>query len=82
VQLHKERFMKKQILVLALSALAAGVASAHPSDPHRGGRFQRDTSSIVPSAPELDPGSMVAGLTLLTGVAMVLLGRRRIIKSS
>jgi hypothetical protein len=74
--------MKKQILVLALSALAVGVASANPADHHKdfGRRSSSQGSSVVP-APELDPKSMVAGLTLLTGVAMVLLGRRRI-KSS
>jgi hypothetical protein len=73
--------MKKQILVLALSALAAGVASANPGDHHKDfGQSRSGRSSVVP-APELDPSSMVAGLTLLTGVAMVLLGRRRI-KSS
>jgi hypothetical protein len=77
--------MKKQILLLALSAIAVGVASANPSD-HHGGRFPDggrsppETSNVVP-APELDPRSMIAGLTLLTGVAMVLIGRRRI-KSS
>jgi hypothetical protein len=73
--------MKKQILVLALSALAAGVASANSGDHHRDfGRSSSKGASVVP-APELDPRSMIAGLTLLTGVAMVLAGRRRI-KSS
>jgi hypothetical protein len=79
--------MKKQILVLALSALAAGVASANPRDHHTAvdrsgseGRSASAGSSVVP-APELDPRSMIAGLTLLTGVAMVLLGRRRITSS-
>jgi hypothetical protein len=76
--------MKKQILVLALSALAAGVASANPSpgDHHKDiGRSSASAGSSAVAAPELDPRSMMAGLTLLTGVAMVLLGRRRI-KSS
>jgi hypothetical protein len=73
--------MKKQILVLALSALAVGVASANPGDHQKDfGRSSYKGSSVVP-APELDPRSMIAGLTLLTGVAMVLVGRRRI-KSS
>ncbi len=66
--------MKRQLLVLALTTLAAGVASAHHT---RGGNPTPPPTTVV-SAPELGAGSMIAGLTLLTGVAMVLVGRRRI----
>jgi hypothetical protein len=70
--------MKKQFLVLARTALAAGVASAHHTKGGSPSPAPSPAPSTAISAPEFDSGSMIAGLTLLTGVAMVLLGRRRI----
>jgi hypothetical protein len=69
--------MKIQVLCLTLSLLGtAGVASADQD--HRGGDhdwFHKGEPHSV-QAPELDPASMVSGLTLLAGALVVLRGRR------
>jgi hypothetical protein len=71
--------MKMQIVCLTLSLLCtAGVASADQD--HRGGDhdwFHEGEQHSV-RAPELDPASMVSGLTLLAGALVVLRGRRAV----
>jgi hypothetical protein len=75
--------MKTQILVLAVSLLGlAGAASADQDDHYRDPgriheRLPHERSPTV-QAPELDPSSTIAGLTLLAGVVVVLSGRRAI----
>jgi hypothetical protein len=69
--------MKMQIICLA--ALLLGTAGAASADQrYRGGDHDwfhgRDTPSML--APELDPASMMSGLTLLAGALVVLRGRR------
>ena len=73
--------MKTQSLILAVSLLGfAAAASADQDDHHRDhGRLHDrlpDERSPTLQAPELDPGSMITGLTLLAGVLVVLSGRR------
>lgn len=69
--------MKMQVVCLAISLLGtAGVASADQD--HRGGNhdwFHKGEPHSV-QAPELDPGSIASGLTLLAGALVVLRGRR------
>ena len=36
-----------------------------------------DDGGLIPSAPEIDPGSMASAMTLLVGGAMMLTGRSR-----
>ena len=75
--------MKTQILVLTVSLLGlAGAASADQDDHSRDHgriheRLPHDRSPAL-QAPELDPSSTIAGLTLLAGVVVVLSGRRAI----
>ena len=78
--------MKTQALTLAILLLGtAGIASA---DQDKGDRGDRDSHERLHSrgspalqAPEIDPASMVAALTLLGGALVVLRGRRAV-KSS
>jgi hypothetical protein len=69
--------MKMQILCLTVLMLGtAGAARANQD--HLGGDhdwFHRSGSDSV-QAPELDPASMMSGLTLLAGALVVLRGRR------
>jgi hypothetical protein len=61
-------------LALLSISMAAGVASAEPrSAPDRGGFFWGNPHS----APELDPGSVMSGLTLLLGGLTILRAGRR-----
>ena len=63
------------LAVLSLS-LAAAVASAAPrSAPDRGGWW--GWGGNTHSAPELDPGSVMSGLTLLLGGLTILRAGRR-----
>jgi hypothetical protein len=68
--------MKMQIVCLTLLLGTAGAARADHN--YRGGDHDwfhgRDTPSL--QAPELDPSSMISGLTLLAGALVVLRGRR------
>ncbi|HME39921.1 MAG TPA: hypothetical protein VKG63_13285 [Steroidobacteraceae bacterium] len=70
--------MKTQIVCLAI--LLLGTAGAARADDHgRGGTdhdnwFHGEAQSV--RAPEIDPASMMSGLTLLAGALVVLRGRR------
>jgi len=75
--------MKTQRLALVMLLLGtAGFARADQDDGQRGDResHERDYSraSITLRAPEIDPASMVAALTLLGGALAVLRGRRNL----
>jgi hypothetical protein len=72
--------MKTQALTLAILLLgAAGIASA---DQDKGDRESHERlhgrGSPALQAPEIDPASMVAALTLLGGALVVLRGRRTV----
>jgi hypothetical protein len=69
--------MKMQIVSLALLLLGTAGAAIADQD-HRGGDHDWFHGSEEHSvrAPELDPASMVSGLTLLAGALVVLRGRR------
>ncbi len=73
--------MKTRALSLAILLLGAtGVATADQDD-HRGWDHDRDRGwsdrhSSPTQAPEIDPASVVAALTLLGGGLAVLRGRR------
>lgn len=76
--------MRKISLALVLMAMA-GVASA--STGQSGGCFKIFWFTICPkptnpaySAPEIDPASAMAGLTMLAGGLAVLRGRRKVSK--
>jgi len=73
--------MKTQTLTLLILLLgAAGVARADRDDHDRGARESHERlhsqGSPTVQAPEIDPASMVAALTLLGGALAVLRGRR------
>jgi hypothetical protein len=70
--------MKTQIVCLAILLLSTAGAASADQDHHRGGDhdwFHEGEEHSV-RAPELDPASMVSGLTLLAGALVVLRGRR------
>jgi hypothetical protein len=76
--------MRKISLALVLMAMA-GVASA--SDRESGGCFKFWGMTFCPhpsnppyKAPEIDPASAMAGLTMLAGGLAVLRGRRKVSK--
>jgi len=78
--------MDTQSLALVILLLgAAGVARADHDDGQSGARESHERihsrGSSTLQAPEIDPASMVAALTLLGGALTVLRGRRSI-KSS
>ena len=82
--------MKMRIVYLAIVLLgASGAAVADQGDSGRGGRdshggyYRQDdrkddlrAAGSTLQAPEIDPASMIAGLTLLGGGLIVLRGRR------
>jgi hypothetical protein len=76
--------MNRMTVVAAMLLAASTVASAGQGDEHSLRDFSyrfhdrfHDRSSVVPvAAPEIDPASVVAGLTLLGGGLAVLRGRR------
>jgi hypothetical protein len=84
--------MKTQSLALVILLLGtAGFARADQDDGQRGGRESQERhhshasitlrdshASITLRAPEIDPASMVAALTLLGGALAVLRGRRNL----
>ena len=75
--------MKTQSLALVILLLGtAGFARADQDDGQRGGResheWHHSRASITLRAPEIDPASMVAALTLLGGALAVLRGRRNL----
>lgn len=70
---------RKIVLALALMTLAGAV---HASGARRGHELQtsrpaeQSESDAVAKAPEIDPASAMAGLTLLAGGLVVLRGRK------
>jgi LPXTG-motif cell wall-anchored protein len=72
--------VRKISLALALVAMA-GVASATPSNQNNLQFLWLDfcpaTAKVTVRAPEIDPASAMAGLTMLAGGLAVLRGRRR-----
>ena len=75
--------MKTQTLTLVILLLGvAGVARADQDDRDRGAREPHDRihsrGSPTIQAPEIDPASLVAALTLLGGALAVLRGQRAI----
>jgi hypothetical protein len=75
--------MKTQSLALVILLLgAAGFARADQDDGQGGGRESHERhhsrASTILRAPEIDPASMVAALTLLGGALAVLRGRRNL----
>jgi hypothetical protein len=73
--------MMRTFTVAAVLLAASGVASAEEHGRHElrdfGYRFHERSSVVAPvAAPEIDPASIVAGLTLLGGGLAVLRGRR------
>jgi hypothetical protein len=72
--------MKTQTLTLVI--LLLGAADVARADGHRGPRESherfRSRGSLTLQAPEIDPASMVAALTLLGGALAVLRGRRAV----
>jgi hypothetical protein len=73
--------MKTQSLALVILLLGtAGFARADQDDGQRGDRESHERhhrlASTTLRAPEIDPASMVAALTLLGGALAVLRGRR------
>jgi hypothetical protein len=75
--------MKTQSLALVILLLGtAGFARADQGDGQRGGRESHERhdsrASTTLRAPEIDPASMVAALTLLGGALVVLRGRRNL----
>jgi hypothetical protein len=78
--------MNTQTLALVILLLgAAGVARADQDDGQSGARESHERihsrGSPILQAPEIDPASIVAALTLLGGALTVLRGRRSV-KSS
>jgi hypothetical protein len=76
--------MKTQSLALVILLLGtAGFARADQDDGQRGGRESQERhhsrASTIVRAPEIDPASMAAALTLLGGALAVLRGRRNLI---
>jgi hypothetical protein len=75
--------MKTRALSLAILLLGAtGVATADQDDHHRAdhdrGHGRSDERSSPTQAPEIDPASLAAALTLLGGGLAVMRGRRPI----
>lgn len=75
--------MKNSIAVMALLLAASGIASAGdghgPWDHDKNFRWHDHGSGSLTTvpAPEIDPASAIAGLTMLAGGLAVLRGRRR-----
>jgi len=61
------------VLSMALLSLAASSAIAKDKDDHR----CHGDSRHCWSAPEIDPGEAIAGLTLLSGTVAIIRGYRR-----
>ncbi|MGO9931194.1 MAG: hypothetical protein ACLPV8_05215 [Steroidobacteraceae bacterium] len=73
----KTRTLSLAILLLGASAVAlAGPADQHGGWDHEMGHGLSDQPSSPAQAPEMDPASIVAALTLLGGGLAVLRSRR------
>jgi len=70
----------KTIILLSLlgsfGVASAGIVPALSHDEHRCGRDGRDARHCM-SAPEIDPGSAMGALALLSGAVAILRGRRK-----
>lgn len=70
--------MIRSIMLAALLVTLSGVANADRGDDNDGGGRWRDRDEGPRfAAPEIDPSSAIAGLTLLAGGLVVLRGRRQ-----
>jgi len=73
------------VLVLSIAGATAAQAMTHPPGSwwsahdlgHKHHYDHRDNSSRPTAAPEIDPSSAIAGLTLLLGGLAVIRGRRK-----
>jgi hypothetical protein len=68
--------MVKSIGLAVVLAGLVGSAGAEPARCDKGSKKDQDQEKACMTAPEIDPSSAIAGLTLLAGGIAVMVGRR------